>query len=64
MLHTKRLRVEENDIITHYYAANTYYNREKLRDVIREALQSSVRAKQPGIRLRDTAGFPMVLMHT
>ena len=38
MLHTKRLRVEENDIITHYYAANTYYNREKLRDVIREAL--------------------------
>lgn len=33
------------------------------RDVIREALQSSVRAKQPGIRLRDTAGFPMVLMH-
>ena len=38
ILHTKRIRIEENDIITQYYSANTYYDRERLRDVIREAL--------------------------
>ena len=36
---------------------------DKNRNVISDALRSSVRGKQPGIRLRDTAGFPIVLMH-
>ena len=38
MLHTNRIRIEENSLVTHYYSYNSYYDREKLRDVVREAL--------------------------
>ena len=38
ILHANRIRIEENDIFTHYFSTNAYYDREKMRDVIRDAL--------------------------
>jgi len=39
ILHTNRLMIMENDLFTHYFAPNVYYDINKMGDVVRDAIR-------------------------
>ena len=60
VLHTNRIRIMENDLFTHYYSSNVYYDIDMMADVVSKAIDDYLKMKEEMLKDIKPESEPVV----